>query len=100
MVVACAGYQPNTIGPDLKNGATKWELALVTAPSFNGSVAAASKLVIILQYFLYSFLLLSCIESLQLNKCVKGLTLLASFENKEVLVSVTNVSLIELNGWN
>ncbi|KAK4479520.1 hypothetical protein RD792_015036 [Penstemon davidsonii] len=36
--------QPASTGPNLSNGTTGWELALVTAPSSNESTAAASKL--------------------------------------------------------
>ncbi|KAL1822713.1 hypothetical protein ACET3Z_009491 [Daucus carota] len=36
--------QPTTTGLDLANGATGWELALVTAPSSNESAVASSKL--------------------------------------------------------
>ncbi|KAI3446876.1 hypothetical protein Pfo_003541 [Paulownia fortunei] len=37
--------QPGSTGPNLANGTTGWELALVTAPSSNESAAGASKLV-------------------------------------------------------
>ncbi|KAL2243640.1 UNVERIFIED_CONTAM: putative clathrin assembly protein [Sesamum indicum] len=37
--------QPGSTGPNLANGTTGWELALVTAPSSNESAASASKLV-------------------------------------------------------
>ncbi|KAI3446875.1 hypothetical protein Pfo_003540 [Paulownia fortunei] len=36
--------QPGSTGPNLANGTTGWELALVTAPSSNESAAGASKL--------------------------------------------------------
>ncbi|KAL0345338.1 UNVERIFIED_CONTAM: putative clathrin assembly protein [Sesamum radiatum] len=36
--------QPGSTGPNLANGTTGWELALVTAPSSNESAASASKL--------------------------------------------------------
>ncbi|XP_042002953.1 putative clathrin assembly protein At5g35200 [Salvia splendens] len=36
--------QPASTGPNLSNGATGWELALVTAPSSNETAAATSKL--------------------------------------------------------
>ncbi|KAK4431769.1 putative clathrin assembly protein [Sesamum alatum] len=36
--------QPGPTGPNLANGTTGWELALVTAPSTNESAASASKL--------------------------------------------------------
>ncbi|KAL2500674.1 putative clathrin assembly protein [Forsythia ovata] len=36
--------QPGSTGPNLENGTTGWELALVTAPSSNESVTVASKL--------------------------------------------------------
>lgn len=37
-------------GLDLTSGATGWELALVPAPSFNGSAIAESKLVKVLLF--------------------------------------------------
>lgn len=45
MLLACEDNQPTTTGLDLANGATGWELALVTAPSSNESAVASSKLV-------------------------------------------------------
>lgn len=45
MVVACEDNQLTTNGLDLANGATGWELALVTAPSSNESAVTSSKLV-------------------------------------------------------
>ncbi|KZV14192.1 clathrin assembly protein [Dorcoceras hygrometricum] len=39
-----ASAQPASTGPNLANGTTGWELALVTAPSSNESTAASSKL--------------------------------------------------------
>lgn len=61
MIVSCEDNQPTTTGLDLANGATGWELALVTAPSSNESAVASSKLVSFCNYF--QFLLFSvCIE--------------------------------------
>ncbi|KAG8367444.1 hypothetical protein BUALT_Bualt16G0072800 [Buddleja alternifolia] len=39
-----AAEQPGSTGPNPANGTSGWELALVTAPSSNGSAAAASNL--------------------------------------------------------
>ncbi|KAK2965436.1 hypothetical protein RJ640_017076 [Escallonia rubra] len=44
LAIVPVGDQPTSNGPDLTNGATGWELALVTAPSSNESATAASKL--------------------------------------------------------
>ncbi|KAK3039989.1 hypothetical protein RJ639_027179, partial [Escallonia herrerae] len=44
LAIVPVGDQPTSNGPDLANGATGWELALVTAPSSNESATAASKL--------------------------------------------------------
>lgn len=48
--------QPGSNGPNLSNGATGWELALVTAPSSNESTTVTSKLVLL---GFYSVVLLS-----------------------------------------
>lgn len=52
MVVEIAADQSAPAGPNLANGTTGWELALVTAPSSNESATADSKLV--------SFLIFIC----------------------------------------
>lgn len=44
IVPAVVADQPGSTGPNLSNGATGWELALVTAPSSNESATVASKL--------------------------------------------------------
>ncbi|KAK3006447.1 hypothetical protein RJ639_015957, partial [Escallonia herrerae] len=44
LAIVPVGDQPTSNGPDLANGATGWELALVTAPSSNESATATSKL--------------------------------------------------------
>ncbi|XP_022882408.1 putative clathrin assembly protein At5g35200 [Olea europaea var. sylvestris] len=44
IVPAGVADQPGSTGPNLSNGATGWELALVTAPSSNESTTVTSKL--------------------------------------------------------
>ncbi|GMY35802.1 putative clathrin assembly protein At5g35200 [Fagus crenata] len=44
LAIVPISYQSAPTAPNLANGATGWELALVTAPSSNESAAAASKL--------------------------------------------------------
>jgi hypothetical protein len=50
VVVVVAANQPTSAALNQANGATGWELALVTAPSSNESAAASSQLV--LDFFL------------------------------------------------
>ncbi|XP_022886199.1 putative clathrin assembly protein At5g35200 isoform X1 [Olea europaea var. sylvestris] len=44
LAIVPVGEQPASAGPNLSNGTAGWELALVTAPSSNGSTSSASKL--------------------------------------------------------
>lgn len=53
LMVVVAGDQPTSAGPNLANGTTGWELALVTAPSSNESAAAVSKLVFFFYHSLH-----------------------------------------------
>ncbi|CAA2961265.1 clathrin assembly At5g35200 [Olea europaea subsp. europaea] len=46
LAIVPVGEQPASAGPNLSNGTAGWELALVTAPSSNGSTSSASKLVL------------------------------------------------------
>lgn len=48
-IILIAAEKTTYEASNLANGATGWELALVTAPSSNGSATAASKLVYFLQ---------------------------------------------------
>lgn len=46
VAVVVAADQPTSVAPNLANGTTGWELALVTAPSSNESATASSTLVL------------------------------------------------------